>query len=72
MTAAPSPPSRFAHSRFVATTMIGAYLIINALLAVIAPLTAGWPTAGMTAIVVPPMVLAMIHIVIPLARRAGR
>ena len=56
--------------RFLAVAMTGAYLILNALLFMVAPLTAHWPIYGTTALTVPPMVLAMVHIVIPLARRA--
>jgi hypothetical protein len=64
-------PVRRAPVRFAATAMIGAYLVINLLLALVAPLTPGWPLPALTAVVVPPMVLAMIHLVIPLARRVG-
>ncbi len=66
------PPLRIARCRFFATAMIGAYLIINALLALLGPWTAEWPIAGTTALLVPPMVLAMIHVVIPLAKRMER
>lgn len=62
---------RLAHVRFVAVAMLGAYVVINALLALLSPLTAGWPFPALTAVVVPPMVIAMIHLVIPIARRAG-
>ncbi len=59
-----------AKSRFLAAAMVGAYTVLNALLAVLAPLTEGWSTYGTTAIAVPPMVLAMVYVVIPLARKA--
>jgi hypothetical protein len=61
--------SLLARGRFLAVAMVGAYLILNALLALLAPLTAHWPTYAVTAVAVPPMVLAMVHIVIPLAKR---
>lgn len=64
-------PVSASHLRFVAVVMIGAYLVINTLLAVVTPLTAGWPFPALTAVVVPPMVLTMIHLVIPIARRVG-
>lgn len=64
-------PARRAPIRFAATAMVGAYLVINLLLALVTPLTSGWPLPALTAVVVPPMVLAMIHLVIPLARRVG-
>lgn len=59
-----------AKSRFLAAAMAGAYTVLNVLLALLAPLTEGWPTYGTTAIAVPPMVLAMVYVVIPLARKA--
>ncbi|QCI67344.1 hypothetical protein [Phreatobacter stygius] len=61
-----------AHCRFLAILMFGAYALINALLFALAPLTTGWPTWAVTALAVPPMVLGMVHLVIPLARRSGR
>lgn len=64
-------PNRLGHLRFVVVAIAGAYLVINALLAVVAPLTAGWSFPALTAVVVPPMVLAMVHLVIPIARRVG-
>jgi hypothetical protein len=57
--------------RFLAAAILGAYLILNVLLKISAPLTAHWPTYGVTAVAVPPMVLAMIYVVIPIARRVG-
>ena len=59
-----------ARIRFLAVAMLGAYLILNLLLALLSPLTAQWPTPAVTALAVPPMVLAMVYLVIPLARRA--
>lgn len=60
--------SRF---RFLAIAMAGAYTVLNILLAALAPLTAGWPTVAVTGVAVPPMVLAMVYAVIPVARRFG-
>lgn len=57
--------------RFLAIAMVGAYSILNLLLAALAPLTAHWPTYAVTALAVPPMVLAMVYAVIPLARHYG-
>jgi hypothetical protein len=69
--AAKPAPVRRAPLRFTATTIVGAYAVINRLLALVTPLTPGWPLPALTAVVVPPMVLAMIHLVIPLARKVG-
>ncbi len=60
--------SRF---RFLAVAMAGAYVILNALLAALSPLTAGWPTVAVTGLAVPPMVLAMVYAIIPVARHFG-
>ncbi|WP_163277994.1 hypothetical protein, partial [Klebsiella aerogenes] len=62
-------PAIIAHFRFLLALMLGAYLLINVLLFVLAPLTAGWPTWAVTGLAVPPMVVGMVHLVIPLARR---
>lgn len=59
-----------ARLRFLGATMIGAYIVINALMFVLAPITQGMPRLGFTAILVPPMVLAMVFLVIPAAKRA--
>ncbi|MGY6248701.1 hypothetical protein ACXIUS_14215 [Bosea thiooxidans] len=65
-------PSRLASRlRFLIVAIVGAYAAINVLLAVLAPLTVGWPTFGVTALAVPPMVLAMVYGVIPVAFRFG-
>jgi hypothetical protein len=58
-----------ARLRFLGTLMLGAYLLINAILALLAPLTTGWSTWSVTALAVPPMVLGMVYLVIPIARR---
>lgn len=67
----PALTVRLAPVRFVAAAIAGAYVVINLLLAVVSPFTSGWPMPAVTAVVVPPMVLSMIHLVIPLARRVG-
>ncbi len=61
-----------ARARFLATAMLGAWLTINLILGLAAPLTQGWPLYAVTALAVPPMVMAMVHLVIPLARRLER
>jgi hypothetical protein len=58
-----------ARLRFLGTLMLGAYLLINVILAALAPVTAGWSTWSVTALAVPPMVLGMVYLVIPIARR---
>lgn len=63
-------PKRFARFRFLAVAMLGAYAILNLLLALLSPVTSQWPTVAVTALAVPPMVLAMVYLIIPLARRA--
>lgn len=65
-------PAALAHVRFLAALMFGAYVLINVVLFVLAPFTQGWPTCAVTALAVPPMVLGMVHLVIPLARRPQR
>lgn len=57
--------------RFLVIAIIGAYAAINLVLAMLAPFTAGWPIFGVTALAVPPMVLAMVYGVIPIAFRFG-
>lgn len=61
-----------AHVRFLGILMAGAYGLINLLLELLAPLTAGWTHWATTLLAVPFMVLGMVHLVIPLARRAGK
>lgn len=56
--------------RFLGATMIGAYITINALLFALRPFTQGMSPFASTALLVPPMVLAMVYLVIPAARRA--
>lgn len=68
----PSSLSRFlARLRFLVVATLGAYAAINLLLAAIMPFTQGWPTLGVTALAVPPMVLVMVYAVIPVAFRVG-
>ena len=58
-----------ARLRFLGTLMLGAYLLINTILALLGPVTAGWSTWSVTALAVPPMVLGMVYLVIPIAKR---
>ncbi|NMN57523.1 uncharacterized protein (DUF983 family) [Xanthobacter sp. SG618] len=58
-----------AHLRFLGLMMIGAYALINAILALLSPITAGWPIWASTLLAVPPMVMGMVHLVLPIARR---
>jgi len=55
--------------RFFTVASIGAYSVLNVLLQVVHSFAAAWPTYAVTAITVPPMVLSMIYVVIPFARR---
>lgn len=64
-----SRPALLGRLRFLATLMLGAYLLINLILFLLSPLIAGWPHWATTALAVPPMVLGMVHLVIPFARR---
>lgn len=57
--------------RFLATLMAGAYLMINLILTLLSPFTAGWSNWSITALAVPPMVLGMVYLVIPMARPRG-
>ncbi|MFN8666870.1 MAG: hypothetical protein U0164_06655 [Gemmatimonadaceae bacterium] len=56
--------------RFLGATMIGAYAVLNILMLLLKPITRGMPPLASTALVVPPMVLAMVYLVIPVAKRA--
>ena len=69
MSSTPASPSLIARLRFLAGAMLGAYLVLNLLLAVAVPLIGPMPLYCTTAITVPPMVLAMVYAVIPAARR---
>lgn len=61
------PSSTF---RFLAAVMVGAYLALNAVMLLLRPITQGLPPLASTALVVPPMVLAMVYLIIPVAKRA--
>jgi len=56
--------------RFLATAMVGAYVVLNALMLAVRPFTAGMTPLVSSAIIVPPMVLAMVYLVIPVAKKA--
>lgn len=58
-----------AHLRFLGLMMVGAYGLINAILTLLSPLTTGWPVWATTLLAVPPMVVGMVHLVLPVARR---
>lgn len=62
----------FSHLRFLGLMMIGAYLLINLILGLLSPLTVGWPVWATTLCAVPPMVVGMVHVVLPLARPRAR
>ncbi len=61
-----------AQLRFLAISMLGAYALINGLLAALALFVSDWPRWATTGLAVPPMVLGMVYFVIPFARRTGR
>lgn len=62
-----------ARLRFTLCLMLGAYPLVTAILTLLAPLTADWPLALRTLVVVPLMVSGMVFAVIPLVQRlAGR
>ncbi len=56
------------HLRFLGLMMAGAYVLINVILVLLSPVTAGWPVWATTLCAVPPMVVGMVHVVLPLAR----
>lgn len=56
------------HLRFLALMMVGAYLLINLIMGLLSPFTSGWPVWATTLCAVPPMVVGMVHVVLPLAR----
>lgn len=64
-------PSR-AHLRFLAIMMVGAYVLINLILAVLSHFTDGWPVWISTLVAVPLMVLGMVHVITPVARPKAR
>lgn len=56
--------------RFLGATMVGAYAVLNILMLLLKSVTSGMPPLASTALLVPPMVLAMVYLVIPMAKRA--
>jgi hypothetical protein len=58
-----------AHTHFLSLVMLGAYSLINAILEIAAPFTSGWPVWQLTLVAVPPMVLGMVHGIVPMAKR---
>lgn len=64
-----TPTPVMARCRFLAILTVTAYALINIILAALGPLISGWPMWAVTAVAVPPMVLAMVYVVIPMARR---
>lgn len=59
-----------ARLRFLGVANIGAYIAINVLMITLKPFTHALPPLASTAVLVPPMVLAMVYVVIPIAKRA--
>jgi hypothetical protein len=57
------PGRRIAHFRFLGATMIGAYVVINVLMLALKPIVQGMSPFASTALLVPPMVLAMVFVV---------
>lgn len=66
------PLALLTHLRFLGILMAGAYGLINVLLELLGPLTSGWTHWGTTLLAVPFMVVGMVHLVIPFARKAGK
>jgi hypothetical protein len=62
--------NRLGPIRFLGTLMIGAYVVLNVLMLALKPVTHGMTPLLSTALLVPPMVLAMVYVVIPIAKRA--
>lgn len=59
-----------ARLRFLGATMVGAWIALNVVMYALTPLTRGLHPLASTAIVVPPMVLMMVYLIIPVAKRA--
>lgn len=59
----------FLEARFLIIAIAGGYILVNLLNLLLFRVTEGLGQAGATAIVVPPMVTAMIYGIVPLARR---
>lgn len=60
-----SPPK----VRFALCVMLGAYPLITTILVALAPVTADWPIALRTLVIVPMMVSGMVFGIIPLVHR---
>ncbi|HPE46767.1 MAG TPA: hypothetical protein PLR76_00145 [Hyphomonas sp.] len=59
----------FAQLAFYGLTSVGAYIVLNLLLFAAHPFVKNWPILATTAVTVPPMVISMIHIVVPVAAK---
>ena len=62
----------FLEARFLITAIVGGYMLVNLLNLLLFHITEGLGQAGATAVVVPPMVTAMIYGIVPTARRLSR
>lgn len=62
----------FLEARFLITAIVGGYMLVNLLNLLLFHVTEGLGQAGATAVVVPPMVTAMIYGIVPTARRLSR
>ncbi|MGV1759109.1 hypothetical protein ACQZ6F_22540 [Rhizobium sp. A22-96] len=62
----------FLEARFLITAIAGGYMLVNALNLLLFHVTEGLGQAGATAVVVPPMVTAMIYGIVPTARKLSR
>jgi antibiotic biosynthesis monooxygenase (ABM) superfamily enzyme len=62
--------NRIARLRILGAVMVGAYVLINGLMLLLQPFIRGLHPLASTAVLVPPMVLAMVYVVIPVAKRA--
>jgi antibiotic biosynthesis monooxygenase (ABM) superfamily enzyme len=58
--------------RFLGTAILGAYAVVNTLNLLLFRLIEGLGHAAASAITIPPMVVTMIYVVIPLARRLSQ
>jgi hypothetical protein len=62
--------NRIVRLRFLGAVMVGAYVLINGLMLLLQPVIRDMHPFASTAVLVPPMVLAMVYVVIPVAKRA--
>lgn len=67
---APDTMTPIARLRFLGATMLGAWIALNIVMYALKPLTHGMHPLASTALVVPPMVLMMVYLIIPAAKRA--